>query len=286
MTSNIDLHMHSTASDGSDTPEELLRRVRNAGIRTFSVTDHDTIDGALAMEKIVPADMRFFRGIEFSCYTEVKKCHILGYCYDPQNPVFLAALKEGRDLRMEKLDRRLRYLKEAHDIEFDADELAWLRSMNSPGKPHISELLMKRGLARTIQEAIDNYIDDQPERESSDPAAWWIKASTAVRSIAAAGGVPVWAHPLGGEGEPRLTKEEFSRQLAILTGFGIRGLECWYSRYDEADTAFLCAEAARNGLLVSGGSDCHGENKDIPVGMLNAYGRAVMNEDLSILSAL
>ena len=286
MISKIDLHMHSTASDGSDTPEELLQRIQSAGIRTFSLTDHDSIEGALKLEKLVPDGLRFFRGIEFSCYTEVKKCHILGYGYDSEHPAFQAALKEGRDLRMEKLERRLRYLKEAHGIEFTEEERAWLRSMNSPGKPHISRLLIRRGLVSTIQEAIDRYIDDQPGRESSDPGSWWIRAETAVRAILSSGGVPVWAHPLGGEGETRLTREEFERQLDILCGFGIRGLECWYSRYDRADVDFLLGEASSRALLVSGGSDCHGRNKNIPAGMLNDFDRPVSEEDLTILRLL
>ena len=88
MKNMIDLHLHTTASDGADTAPELLEQVRTAGLRIFSVTDHDTIDGALEMEALVPEGLHYIRGIEFSCITPLKKCHILGYGFDPNDAVF------------------------------------------------------------------------------------------------------------------------------------------------------------------------------------------------------
>ena len=88
MTSTVDLHIHTTASDGSDSPSRLLENLRNAGITTFAVTDHDTIDGALEMEALVTDQFRFHRGIEFSCQSPAGKCHILGYGFDPDHPAF------------------------------------------------------------------------------------------------------------------------------------------------------------------------------------------------------
>ena len=272
MTSTVDLHIHTTASDGSDSPALLLWHLKEAGITTFSITDHDTITGALEMETLVTPEFRFIRGIEFSCESPAGKCHILGYNFDPNDPVFSAALEEGAALRREKLLSRLRYLEDTLSITFTEAEKAWLHSLKSPGKPHFGQLLVDRGIAGTITEAIQKYINPHKPRRDR------IEACTAISAILHAGGIPVWAHPLGGEGEKRLSAEEFKIQLAILKDQGIRGLECFYSRYSRADVEFLTAQAERHGLLISGGSDYHGTNKqDLPLGRLCA-------EDISFSS--
>lgn len=106
MGNSIDLHIHSTASDGSDSVPELLEKLNAKGIRIFSITDHDTMDGALEMDKLVSGDLCYIRGIEFSCVASHGKCHILGYGFDPGDSAFLDALELGRQLRQEKLYRR------------------------------------------------------------------------------------------------------------------------------------------------------------------------------------
>ena len=268
MTNLFDLHMHTTASDGSDTPRELAQKIRGAGIRLFSVTDHDTIDGTLEMEKLVPEGVRFFRGVEFSCASPVCNCHILGYGFDPDHPALLAALEEGRLLRMDKLERRLKLMEENFGIVLTAEERSWLMSRNSPGKPHLGRILMDRGLCTDLSSGIRKYVLNVPGRDR-------IEAETAVRAIEAAGGISVWAHPLGGEGEKRLTAEQFEAQLETLLGYGIRGMECWYSRFTLEEVHLLMERAAEHGLIVTGGSDYHGKNRsDLHMGMLNAEGES------------
>ena len=264
MAGNLDLHIHTTASDGSDTPLELAGKVDAAGLRLFSVTDHDTIDGALEMEGLLPDGVRYIRGVEFSCVSPAGKCHILGYHYDPDHPAFRAALAEGRQLRLGKLERRLEKLRREYAIELTDAELRWLYSRNSPGKPHLGRILLDRGLAPTLDSAIRTFLKDVPGRDR-------IEAKTAVEAILASGGFPVWAHPLGGEGEKRLTPEKFEGLLTALTGYGIRGLECRYSRYSAHEAAFLEERAKKLGLAVTGGSDYHGKNKTgIALGQLGS----------------
>lgn len=268
MTSSIDLHIHTTASDGFDSPMELLEKLRAAGIRVFSVTDHDTISGALALEGQVPADMVFLRGVEFSCICPAGKCHILGYGYDPAHPALLAALDEGRRLRLEKLARRLEQLRADFGIELTGEELCWLRSRNSPGKPHLGRILLDRGLAPSLNAAIRSYIRDVPGRDR-------IEAADAIGAIEAAGGMSVWAHPLGGEGEKPLAPEKFENLLGALLSYGVRGMECWYSRYDMRQIRFLEDRARALGLTVTGGSDYHGAGKqNLNLGQLNSEGVA------------
>lgn len=281
MASTVDLHIHTTASDGSDSPTLLLHNLKEAGITTFSITDHDTITGALEMENLVTQEFWFIRGIEFSCETPAGKCHILGYGFDPNDPLFLAALEEGAALRREKLLSRLRYLEDTLSITFTEVEKAWLHSLKSPGKPHFGQLLVDRGIAATITEAIQKYINPhKPHRDR-------IEASTAITAILHAGGIPVWAHPLGGEGEKPLSVEEFQTQLAYLTEQRIRGLECGYSRYSRADVDFLTAQAQSHKLLISGGSDYHSTNKqNLPLGRLCADGTPFPGESLTILKKI
>ena len=262
MASKVDLHIHTTASDGADTPRELAAKVAAAGLELFSVTDHDTVDGALEMEQFVPAGVRYIRGVEFSCLSPGGKCHILGYDFDPNHPAFRAALAEGRRLRMEKLDRRLDQIKTDHGIVLTEAERVWLLSRNSPGKPHLGRIIRDRGLAPDLDSAIRGFIRDVPGRER-------IEAQTAIEAIAAAGGCPVWAHPLGGEGEKRLSSEKFENLLETLCGYGLRGLECRYSRYGRKESEFLLHHAVQRGLIPTGGSDYHGSNKkDIALGQI------------------
>ena len=262
MAGKVDLHIHTTASDGADTPRELAAKIAAAGLALFAVTDHDTVDGALEMEKYVPEGVWYIRGVEFSCVSPGGKCHILGYDYDPDHPAFREALAEGRRLRMEKLDRRLEQLKIDHGIVLTDAERAWLLSLGSPGKPHLGRIIRDRGLAPDLDSAIRGFIRDVPGRDR-------IEAKTAIEAITAAGGCPVWAHPLGGEGEKRLTADQFEALLERLCAYGLRGLECRYSRYGRKESEFLLGHAAQRGLIPTGGSDYHGTNKkDIALGQI------------------
>ena len=235
---------------------------------------------SLETEALVPPELRFIRGIEFSCETPAGKCHILGYNFDPADEVFQAALAEGAALRQEKRLFRLRYLENTLGITFTDAELVWINGLKSPGKPHFGKLLADRGIAATIDEAIRRYINPcKPPRDR-------IAGSTAVAAILHAGGIPVWAHPLGGEGEKRLNEEQFQAQRDYLTAQGIRGLECHYSRYEASDREFLVKQALASKLLISGGSDYHGTNKhNLPLGRLSAEELCIPPENLTILAA-
>lgn len=281
MANYIDLHLHSTASDGSDTISELLETVKDAKLCTFSVTDHDTMEGTLEMEQIVPKDLHFIRGIEFSCITPYQKCHILGYNFDPTDTVFLDALNRGIILRQEKLHRRIEFFRKQFGIELTQEESDWLFSIKSPGKPHFGKIFVDRGLAPDIRTAIEQYV--KKCKDGNDR----IDAATAISAILHAGGVPVWAHPLGGEGEKRLTREEFQLQLDTLITYGIRGMECYYSRYEQDDISFLVEQAKKHHLLISGGSDYHGQNKpNLHIGKLNAEDMDVDNTALTLYNYL
>ena len=278
MGSRVDLHIHTDASDGTDSPQALLWNIQKAGINVFAVTDHDTIRGAMAMRKIVPPGMKFVHGIEFSCRAEGGKCHILGLNYDENNPDFQEALRTGDELRHRKFFERVELLRSQFGITFTDDELNTLLSTPSVGKPHLANMIVSKGLAADRRDAITRYIDKCRTTLNSR-----IDAGFAVRAILSAGGVPVWAHPLGGEGEAELPEHRFRVMLQELAGYGLKGLECWYSKYKPAKCEWLSRWADRMGLCISGGSDYHGTNKTIPLGRLNADGVNIDAGKLTIL---
>ena len=273
----IDLHIHSRASDGTDDIPELLEKIKATGIDTFSITDHDTIEGARDMETEVSPDMTFIRGIEFSAITEVGKCHILGYGMDWNKRAFRNAIELGANKRAAKLERRLEYLKEEFGIDIPERELAMLRVHNSAGKPHLANVLVSMGIAPDRSTAIEKYIN--PCRTETDR----LDGAMVINAILESGGVPVWAHPLGGTGERERTKEEFEKQLDILVKAGIMGLECYYSKYDKQQIEMLVSYAKENNLLISGGSDYHGKNKSVCLGELNADQITVTKGMLTVL---
>lgn len=261
----FDLHLHTTASDGSDTPSELLALAKEAGLTVISVTDHDTLEGCIEAIRIPQDDVNIITGIEFSCHCYGREdfdCHILGYGFDPESPELRAAIAHGRQMRFIKLEARLEYLADRHNIVFDEEELNWLRSLNSTAKPHIARLLVKRGLADSISDAIELYLKGKNFPDDR------IDAGEAISAIISAGGIPVYAHPIGGERERRLTVSELEPRVDALIKLGLRGLECYYSRYSAEDEQLLIALARSRGLLVSAGSDYHGKNKTVELARL------------------
>jgi len=283
MNSYVDLHMHSIASDGTDLIPGLLQKIQETGIKTFALTDHDTIKGVLEMQDIVPEGITFIRGVELSCKTKIAKCHILGYNYDTENKEFRAFVEEAHDVRKDKFERRIRYLKETFDIEFTEEEMAELKKDNSPGKPQLAGMLLKKMKPDqpelTVDDIFKTYLKNLPSGR--------VDGIRAVKAIIAAGGVAVWAHPLGGVREKRLDAEKFSKQLLVLIDAGIRGLECYYSEYTMDEVEKLCSAAKEHGLLISGGSDYHGTGKPhLHLGMLNKEDKIIEEEKLTVLDVL
>ena len=283
MNSYVDLHMHSIASDGTDLIPGLLQKIQETGIKTFALTDHDTIKGVLEMQDIVPEGITFIRGVELSCKTKIAKCHILGYNYDTENKEFRAFVEEAHDVRKDKFERRIRYLKETFDIEFTEEEMAELKKDNSPGKPQLAGMLLKKMKPDqpelTVDDIFKTYLKNLPSGR--------VDGIRAVKAIIAAGGVAVWAHPLGGVREKRLDAEKFSKQLRVLIDAGIRGLECYYSEYTMEEVEKLCSAAKEHGLLISGGSDYHGTGKPhLHLGMLNKEDKIIEEEKLTVLDVL
>ena len=281
MAALVDLHIHSNYSDGSDNLETLVNNIITSNIGIFSLTDHDTIEGAINIEKYLPSNIKYIRGVELTCKTRDIKCHILGYNYHPDDNALHNLILKGKELRRQKLETRIKYLKEVWNIELTKEELDWLYSRPSVVKTHFANILVKRGLAEDNLSAMRKYLDGCKTGNTR------FDGEEAINIILHAGGIPVWAHPLGGEGEKHLSEEEFLPRLQTMIECGIKGLECYYSRYNDNEISFLVSCANKYNLLISGGSDYHGSNKqNINLGKLNVANKPVDGNNLTIITNL
>ena len=257
----IDLHIHSNVSDGTETPAEILSDVRDAGIGLFSITDHDAVKGGRIMRGIIgPDDPFFITGTEFSCKDEGGKYHILGYAYDPDAEGINKLVDTGHGYRMKKLTARLDFLKTQFGFEFSKEDLAVLFAMDNPGKPHIGRLMMKYGYAKTIREAIEDYINKKRF------GAEHLRPEEAVEGILASGGIPVLAHPPFGDGDETILGDDMDQRLCRLMEMGLQGVEGFYSGYWDKLRNEMLSFAERYDLYVTAGSDFHGRNKFIELG--------------------
>lgn len=275
----IDLHIHSNYSDGSDSVESIASKIANAGIKIFSLTDHDTIEGCNEIIKYIPDNIQFIRGVELTCKTKECKCHILGYNYNPNDKSLNELIAQGKKLRKIKLETRIKFLKDVWNITLTDTELSWLYSRKSVVKTHIANILVNRGLADNNIEAMKKYLDNCKTGNTR------FDGEEAIDIILKSGGIPIWAHPLGGEGEKHLEPDVFYQKLKIMKECGILGLECYYSRYSMDECNFLVECATKNGLLISGGSDYHGKNKDnIAFAQLNQTNQEIFEKQITLLT--
>lgn len=247
----IDLHTHTTASDGLYPPAELARLAHSAGLDMIALTDHDSTDGlAPAQAAGAPLGLTVIPGIEINTgLVETRgEAHVLGYFIDPTNAGLqsnLQLLRDARERRGERMVEKLR----ANGIMITWERVRELAG-GAVGRPHVARALMEGGYATSVSDAFDRYLN------WGGPGfvpRYRITPHDAIRMIRAAGGVPTLAHPAH-----TMYLEE--RVLPTLVQQGLLGLECYYGPYDEATVNWLLALANRFGLVATGGSDYHGPN--------------------------
>lgn len=243
----IDLHLHSTASDGSLSPSALVREARAGGLHVISLTDHDTSSGVAEAASAAEGSLHVIPGIEVSTVHEGGELHMLGYFIDPLHPElmrFAALAFEGRRERMRGMLQRLETL--GVFVRFGDVEAAAGPDARSMGRPHLARALMQRGYVSSFADAFDRYIGDAgPAYLPTD----LVSTCRAIEMIHAAGGLAVWAHPRA---------EIFERDIRRFVSWGIDGVECFRPRCDAVDSLRLENTARELGLLMTGGSDWHG----------------------------
>lgn len=245
-----DLHLHTTASDGVYTPEELVFKAAEQGFNLIAVTDHDSMDGIVrAKEAAKPLGLRVLTGVELSCGAQ-KEIHVLGYGFDPEDAALSAFCKERvmqREARAEAMVKRLCELGKPVSM-------ARVREMARGviARPHVARALMEAGHVSSVADAFDRFL--KPGKPAYVPKED-VRVSDAVRLIEQAGGVAVLAHPMEmkmGETMMESLVEEWKSQ-------GLTGVEVYHPSAQNNHAAFLQAMAGRLGLITTGGSDFHGE---------------------------
>lgn len=245
-----DLHLHSTASDGTLTPGELAARAAQEGFELIALTDHDNVDGiAEARDSAKAHGLRVLTGVELSCGAQ-KEIHILGYGFDPENAAlrdFCAARRAQREARTAQMVQRLCEIGKPISLER-------VRSLahGVMGRPHVACALLEAGHVSSVSDAFDRFL--APGKPGYVPKED-VKVSQAVQLIAQAGGAAVLAHPMElkmGEGMLDSLVSEWAAQ-------GLAGIEAYHPSAQNNHAAFLDRLARRKGLLVTGGSDFHGD---------------------------
>jgi predicted metal-dependent phosphoesterase TrpH len=257
----IDLHTHSTASDGTLTPAELMAAGAEAGLDVIAITDHDTTGGWEAAAAARPAGLAVVRGAELSCRWHgtnlAVPLHLLAYLFDPQEPELaaeLARVRADREVRGEKIVGLLR----ADGVDITWPEVMGYAAGGSVGRPHIAQALIRAGLVTTTNEAFaSRWLGARYFVPKAD-----MDVFAAVRLVRAAGGVPVFAHPratLRG----RIVPDALIVELAAA---GLFGLEADHEDHSPDERAHVRALADRLSLVVTGSSDFHGTHKNVRLG--------------------
>lgn len=275
----VDLHSHSTASDGTLPPREVVRLAKQSNLTALALTDHDTVAGcADAADEAAKLGIDFLSGIEISAeYPAPGTMHILGYGVDPENPALKQltdTLIAGRDNRNPRIVEKLNEMGVAVTMKEWEDQAGG----GVLGRPHLAAILVRKGYVSSIKLAFDKYIGQGApayfDKERLTP-------KQAFERIGASGGIAVLAHPVQLRTENDAQLETVVKNLLDL---GLAGIEVLHSDHDDAWVAKCTALADRFGLLKTGGSDFHGANKkDIPLGL--ARGRRIPRDMFDALQA-
>jgi hypothetical protein len=244
----IDLHIHTTASDGSLSPGAVVATARAGGLHVIAIADHDTVAGVGDAQIAAEGIVHVIPAVELSTYVDGVEFHVLGYYIDPLDAALLvhsARASGARVTRMREMLDRLAGI--GVNVTFEEVLAAAGPKPDSIGRPHLARALVQRGYAPSVSEAFDRYIGDQGP--AFVPTAL-ITPFEAIDIIHAAAGVAVWAHP---------RPDALQTALGGLVAHGLDGVECYRPRLTHADTERISTIAESAGLFVTGGSDWHGE---------------------------
>lgn len=249
----IDLHIHTTYSDGTFTPVQVVEKAAAAGLVAVGIADHDSTLGIEeAMSAAAGKEIEVVPAVELSCTAHELDIHVLGYFVDYNDAALLEVLSRIREERFERAVKMVKKLK-GMGVDLSMADVEHLAGGGAVGRPHIAEVLLKNGYVNNFGEAFVRYIGYHspayvPKMEMSPGEAFGL-----VKSV---GGIPVFAHP-GTVGRDEIIPE-FVKQ-------GLEGIEVWHSKHDPSTARRLAKIARSYGLLMTGGSDCHGERQDGPL---------------------
>lgn len=250
----IDLHVHTNISDGSETPENAVRAACELGLRAIAITDHDSVNGVeRAQREGERLGLEVVAGMELGCGWYGREVHMLGYDLDIHSdrlPPVLDWIVRDREQR----NRKMALMLSRDGIPVDIDELQAKNPNSTIGRPHFALCLVEHGLADSVQDAFERFLD--PGRKYYI-RRHFLSVEEAAELIRSAGGKPVIAHPK----QYKLTPERFTELMERARACGVAGLECYYSGYGKEDVNFYLSAARQYGFCPTAGSDWHGKNK-------------------------
>jgi len=249
----IDLHSHTTASDGTFSPAQLVEEAQRVGLRTLGITDHDTFSGydqALPLARAAGLDL--VRGIELSTKLNAHSVHLLGYFLNEQHPGLVEFQAWIRDLQESRRERNIRLVARLRELGLDVTmEEAAARGGGMTGRPHFARLLVEKGYVSNMQQAFDDYLDESAIGYVTRREPQFAEAA---QRIGQAGGIASLAHPI------RL-REDVADVLPKLRADGLSAIEVYHSDHSPEQTELYLRLANKHELLVTGGSDFHGAAK-------------------------
>jgi len=253
-----DLHLHTNLSDGTLSCEEVVALAQKAGLSAIAITDHDTVAGfAQAKKAGLKNNVEVISGIELTAEYDGLEIHILGYLLDCEYPPLLQELEVLKQNRVERIYKISEKLKKNMNVNLEPDSVFSLAKEGTVGRLHAARAMVKSGLVNSIQEAFYKYIGDKCPGYVS---GFKLTPSEAIDLIKSAGGVPVLAHPYV------LKRDESISEFVQL---GLMGLEVYYSEHTQGAINFYLELAQKYKLLITGGSDFHGDAKpDLKLGVI------------------
>lgn len=280
----IDLHMHSTCSDGTDSVETLIKNVAKAGIDFFSITDHDTAHASRMvledenLKKIIKeSNLTFVPGIEFSCVLNGRNTHILAYDIDPFSKEVIELEAEYSALSKEKDKCRFKIIEDAGFVLSEKSK-EFLSTRENIRDPDIANCLVNDGYFDDIEKVFSEFI-----RKINYPRKYLLDPYKVIKTMSEVGAKLVWAHPLHGLNQKPLTFEQVEEIATDFKNYGLVGLECYYSLYNKEEIEGLKKIAKKLGLYISGGSDYHGKNKKIKLAQMSSEEIDVDDKELNIV---
>jgi len=249
----VDLHSHTKASDGSLTARELVREAVKHGVRVLAITDHDSTDGlddAIDEAKKHPP-LTIVPGIEINCDVDGGEIHILGYFIRYETEWFQEFLRSQREERIQRIYRIAERLA-ALGIPIDPQEVFDLVQEGSAGRPHVAQVMVKRGYVKSLREAFDKYL---AAGKPANVSRRRLTPNEAIEMIRKVGGVPVLAHP---------GLNDLDSKIPEMVKAGLQGIECYYQEHSATQTAHYLQMCKDLGLVATGGSDYHGPHLGRP----------------------